>query len=100
MAFQQGKRHQLVKVHGSMSSNDGEATLQWALKGHGVVVRSEWDVGQYIDNGSLDRLLADWNLPPADIYAVYPERLNLSAKVRVFVEFLDGLTAPLRIPRP
>jgi LysR family transcriptional regulator, transcriptional activator for dmlA len=98
--FSKGKRHQLVKVHGSMSSNDGEATLQWALKGHGVVVRSEWDVGQYIDNGSLDRLLADWNLPPADIYAVYPERLNLSAKVRVFVEFLDGLTAPLRIPRP
>jgi LysR family transcriptional activator of dmlA len=98
--FSKGKRHQLVKVHGSMSSNDGEATLQWALQGHGVVVRSEWDVAHYLDGGALKRLLADWNLPPADIYAVYPERLNLSAKVRVFVEFLDGLTAPLRIPRP
>jgi DNA-binding transcriptional LysR family regulator len=97
--FSKGKRHQLVKVHGSMSSNDGEATLLWALKGHGVLVRSEWEVGQYIDSGSLARLLADWSLPPADVYAVYPERLNLSAKVRVFVEFLDGLMAPLRIPR-
>jgi len=63
-------------------------------------VRSEWEVGQYIDSASLARLLADWSLPPADIYAVYPERLNLSAKVRVFVEFLDGLMAALRIPRP
>lgn len=97
--FGKGKRHQLVKVHGSMSSNDGEATLQWALQGHGMLVRSEWDVAQYIDNGFLVRLLADWSLPPADVYAVYPERMNLSAKVRVFVEFLDGLMAPLRVPR-
>jgi LysR family transcriptional activator of dmlA len=97
--FSKGKRHQLVKVHGSMSSNDGEATLQWALQGQGVLVRSEWDVQQYINNGSLRRLLPDWSLPPADIYAVYPERLNLSAKVRVFIEFLEGLTAPLREER-
>jgi LysR family transcriptional regulator, transcriptional activator for dmlA len=82
-----------------MSSNDGEATLQWALQGHGMLVRSEWDVAQYIDNGFLVRLLADWSLPPADVYAVYPERMNLSAKLRVFVEFLDGLMAPLRVPR-
>jgi DNA-binding transcriptional LysR family regulator len=35
-------------------------------------------------------LLPDWSLPPADIYAVYPERLNLTAKVTAFVEFLEG----------
>jgi DNA-binding transcriptional LysR family regulator len=94
--FSKGKRHQLVKVHGSMSSNDGEATLQWALKGHGLLVRSEWDVKHYIDSGALKQLLADWRLPPADIYAVYPERLNLSAKVRVFVDYLEQVTAAMR----
>jgi LysR family transcriptional regulator, transcriptional activator for dmlA len=94
--FSKGKRHQLVKVHGSMSSNDGETTLQWALKGHGVLVRSEWDVRHHIDNGALTQLLADWRLPPADIYAVYPERLNLSAKVRVFVDYLEQVTAAMR----
>ncbi|WP_321954437.1 LysR family transcriptional regulator [Paraburkholderia bannensis] len=86
--FTKGKRHELVKVHGVMSSNDGEATLRWALDGHGIVVRSEWDVQPYVDARKLRRLLADWSLPAADIYAVYPERLNLSAKVRVFVEFV------------
>jgi LysR family transcriptional regulator, transcriptional activator for dmlA len=94
--FSKGKRHQLVKVHGSMSSNDGEATLQWALKGHGVLVRSEWDVRHHIDHGALTQLLTDWRLPPADIYAVYPERLNLSAKVRVFVDYLEQVTAAMR----
>src|SRR6478736_2210420 len=87
--FTKGKRHELVKVQGTMSSNDGEATLRWALDGHGVLVRSEWDVQSYLDAGTLKRMLADWSLPPSDIYAIYPERLNLSAKVRVFIDFLD-----------
>jgi DNA-binding transcriptional LysR family regulator len=54
-----------------------------------VLVRSEWDVQSYLDAGTLKRMLADWSLPPSDIYAIYPERLNLSAKVRVFIDFLD-----------
>ncbi|MBO9535641.1 LysR family transcriptional regulator [Herbaspirillum sp.] len=87
--FSKGKRHQTVKVHGAMSSNDGEATLQWALDGHGLLLRSQWDVQEHIGSGRLRRVLPDWELPPADIYAVYPERLNLSAKVRVFVDFLE-----------
>jgi len=88
--FNKGKRQQPVKVHGAMSSNDGEATLKWALDGHGVLMRSAWEVQSFIDAGRLVRLLPDWHLPPADVYAVYPERLNLSAKVRVFVDFLEG----------
>jgi len=34
------------------------------------------------------QVLADYETPPADIYAVYLERLNLSAKVSCFVEHL------------
>ena len=33
-------------------------------------------------------VLLDWSLPDADVFAVYPERLNLSAKVRAFIDFL------------
>ncbi|WP_250520259.1 MULTISPECIES: LysR substrate-binding domain-containing protein [unclassified Caballeronia] len=87
--FTKGKRHETVKVHGTMSSNDGEAALRWALDGHGVLTRSEWDAQSFIDSGALERVLTDWSMPPADIYAIYPERLNLSAKVRVFIEFLE-----------
>lgn len=87
--FSRGKRQQTVKVHGAMSSNDGEATLQWALDGHGLLLRSQWDAQHHLDAGRLRRVLPEWELPPADIYAVYPERLNLSAKVRVFVDFLE-----------
>jgi DNA-binding transcriptional LysR family regulator len=88
--FSKGKRHETVKVHGVLSSNDGEATLVWALDGQGILMRSEWDATTYLQSGRLKQLLLDWSLPPADIYAVYPERLNLTAKVTAFVEFLEG----------
>lgn len=77
-----------VKVRGTLSSNDGEVVANWALEGHGVLIRAEWDVNKYIQSGRLVRLLEDYELPAADIYVVYPERHYLSAKVRVFIDFL------------
>jgi LysR family transcriptional regulator, transcriptional activator for dmlA len=87
--FSKGKRHETVKVHGVLSSNDGESTLVWGLDGQGVLMRSEWDANPYLQSGRLKRLLSDWSLPSAEIYVVYPQRLNLSAKVTAFVEFLE-----------
>lgn len=86
--FSRGKVNETVKVHGKLSTNDGEVALKWALEGHGVLMRAEWDVAKYLRSGRLVQVLADYETPPADIYAVYLERLNLSAKVSYFVEYL------------
>jgi DNA-binding transcriptional LysR family regulator len=83
-----GKHNETVKVHGHLSTNDGEVALNWALEGHGVLMRAEWDVAKYLRSGRLVQVLADYETPPADVYAVYLERLNLSAKVAYFVEYL------------
>ncbi len=96
-----GERQETVKVHGRLSTNDGEVALNWALEGHGVLMRAEWDVAKFLRSGRLVRVLSDYDTPPADIYAVFPERLNLSAKVTRFIEHLrdylgghvDGLEA-------
>jgi DNA-binding transcriptional LysR family regulator len=42
-----------------------------------------------LDDGQLQSILADYALPPIGIYTVYPSRAHLSAKVRVFVDFLS-----------
>lgn len=77
-----------VKVKGTLSSNDGGVVLNWALEGHGVLMRAEWEVAKYLRSGRLVRVLSEYELPSADIYAVYPERHYLSTKVRVFIDFL------------
>jgi LysR family transcriptional regulator, transcriptional activator for dmlA len=83
-----GKRTESVKVRGPLSTNDGELAVHWALAGHGIVMRAEWDVARYLRSGRLRQVLEQWQTPPADIYAVYPQRHQTSARVRVFVDFL------------
>ncbi|WP_313460168.1 LysR family transcriptional regulator [Achromobacter sp.] len=88
--FTKGRRSETVKVRGNLSSNDGEVTLTWGLAGLGILQRAEWDLARYLRSGRLVRVLEDYALRQADIYAVFPERHHLSAKVRVFVDFLVG----------
>lgn len=88
--FTKGRRAHTVKVRGTLSSNDGAAVLVWALNGRGIMMRSEWDAAPFARRGQLEVLLDDYDLPPADIYAVYPQKQNLAAKVRVFVDFLTA----------
>lgn len=76
-----------VKVTGPLSTNHGEAAVQWALAGRGIVLRSIWDVQPLLDDGRLVRVLPDVT-QPANVWAVFPERLAQSAKVKACVEFL------------
>ncbi|WP_019140726.1 LysR family transcriptional regulator [Noviherbaspirillum massiliense] len=88
--FSRGRHTESVKVRGALSSNDGEVTLNWALDGHGITLRAEWDTAKYLRSGRLVLVLEDYAAPPADIYAVYPERQQMSPKVRAFTEFLSS----------
>lgn len=76
-----------IKVSGPLSANNGEIVRQWAIDGHGIILRSTWDVGRDIREGRLVHFLPEYS-QKADIWAVYPSRLAVSAKVRMCVEFL------------
>lgn len=90
-----GTREETVKVRGSMSTNDGECAVAWALAGFGILHRSEWDVAQHEAAGRLVRVLPDWSAP-ADIHAVFPTRQQLPARVRRFVDFMAQALDPPR----
>lgn len=83
-----GKRAEAIKVRGNLSTSDGEIAVDWALAGHGIVMRAEWDVARYLRSGRLRRVLENYPTPPADIHAVYPQRHQVSARVRAFVDFV------------
>ncbi|MGH6625976.1 MAG: LysR family transcriptional regulator [Burkholderiaceae bacterium] len=83
-----GKRTEVVKVRGNLSTSDGEIAVNWALDGHGIVMRAEWDIARYLRSGRLRQVLEHYQTPPADIHAVYPQRHQVSARVRAFVDFL------------
>jgi len=86
--LQKGKKFELVKVRGAVSSNDGDVVMNWALEGHGIVQRSEWDAAKYLASGRLKEVMPAYRLPDADLYVYYLSRRNLPAKIRAFVDFL------------
>lgn len=86
--FTQKSEAVTVRVSGTLASNNGEVVRNWALEEHGIILRSEWDVADHLQRGKLVEILPDWRGPDADIHAVFPQRLHLSAKVRVLIDFL------------
>lgn len=77
-----------VKIRGNLTTNDGEIAVNWALDGHGIVMRAEWDIARHLRSGRLAQVLPQYDTPDADIYAVYPHRHQLAGRVRAFVEYL------------
>lgn len=77
-----------IKTRGNLTTNDGEIAVNWALDGHGILMRAEWDIQRYLASGRLVQVLPQYFTPDADIYAVYPQRHQLAARVRAFVDFM------------
>jgi DNA-binding transcriptional LysR family regulator len=87
-SFTNGGRTQNIKVRGALGCNDGEVALNWALEGYGILLRAEWDIARYVRSGRLRLVLEDQTPTRADVYAVYPQQLHLSARVRSLIDFL------------
>ncbi|AMV47903.1 LysR family transcriptional regulator [Paraburkholderia caribensis] len=93
--YMQGDRTEALKVKGALSSNDGDIVLRWALDGHGILIRSEWDLAKYVQSGRLKLVLPETVLPSADLFVYYPSQRNQTARARAFIDFLiDHFQAP------
>ena len=77
----------------NLSVNDSVAYLRAGLAGLGIVQAPSYAADPHIANGALVRLMGDWTIAPLPINVVYPQNRHLSAKVRVFVEWVADLFA-------
>ena len=79
-----------VKVSGRMQANVADPIRVAANKGLGLVMLPNYIVGRDIEKGKLQVILEQYRITPLEIHAVYPHRKYLSAKVRDFLDFLQG----------
>lgn len=89
-----------IRVQGRLASNDAEAMTRMALDGHGVLLRSWWDVHEYLANGELVELLPQWRGIRADFHLLYHERARDSLRVNRFVAFMTSEMAGRVPPLP
>ena len=81
-------RERNVRIAGPIHANSGRFLEALAVEGAGIAFEPDFIVGPDLRAGRLVRLLRGFEPPLANIYVVYPSRRHLSAKVRVFTDFL------------
>ncbi len=79
-----------VTISGPIEVNSPHATLRAALSGLGVAVVPDFIGRKVIESGELLTLFNDYIPTDRGIYAVYPHRRYLPAKVRIFVDYLHN----------
>lgn len=78
-----------VIVDGNLRSTDVNTLRLAAMQGIGIARGVTFLVHADLEAGRLVRVLPDYDVVPLDLWAVYPSRQQLPAKVRVFIDFLE-----------
>lgn len=77
-----------ININTRVICNSAELEISMAIAGIGITRVPLLSCEQALKEGKLLKVLEDYEKPDFSIYAVYPHRQYLSAKVQVFVEFL------------
>lgn len=84
-----------LPMRGSMLTNNGETMRQLTLNGVGISRLGLFHVIHDLREGRLVELLSSYNAGDIeDIHAVYSSRRHMTARVRVFIDFLVAHIEP------
>jgi DNA-binding transcriptional LysR family regulator len=86
--FTKGGQQATVRVNAGFTSNNGLVLQQAALRGLGIVYSTTFLAWRDLLDGTLVRVLPDWELPLNDLTALYPATRQPSNKVRALIDFL------------
>ena len=84
----QGEREVLLDLNSRFTTNDTQALLNAVLDGNGIAMLPKYMLETELQQGKLQAVLTDWQLPTFSIYAMYPSRDKLPLAVRKLIDFL------------
>jgi DNA-binding transcriptional LysR family regulator len=75
-----------------IETNSSDAVRGMVIAGLGISLRSTWDIGDELRNGTLLRVLPEYRgASEVGLYAVYASRRFVPLKVRLFVDYLASI---------
>jgi DNA-binding transcriptional LysR family regulator len=84
-----------VRPHGNVRSDSGEFVREAVLAGLGIGLLSTWDIAPRLKSGDLVPVMPHYRgADSVAVYAVYPSREFMPAKVNVLIDYLADLYAP------
>ncbi|SIT37849.1 Transcriptional regulator, LysR family [Paraburkholderia piptadeniae] len=87
------RRGETVKVQGryALAVDDGNAYLAAGVSGLGIMWLPRYMSKAHLGRGELVALFEDWQLDPMPLYIAYPPNRHVSAKLRVFIDWVVEL---------
>lgn len=86
--LRRGQEQVSVRISSYFSANEATALLRAAQAGGGIALQPVYLAKPHLEDGSLQVVLPEWQLPDMSIYALYPSRKHLSPAVRALLDFL------------
>ena len=77
-----------LELNNTFSCNETTALLRTVLDDGGVAMLPLYLINDELNNGALQAILRDWQLPEYKIYALYLSRHKLPRATRAFLDFL------------
>ncbi|BFO09088.1 hypothetical protein GGER_15980 [Serratia rubidaea] len=80
-----------INAQWQFAVNDSMAARTAALNGLGVVTTYRFLVEEYLSNGQMVELFADWSIQRIPVHIAWPENRQLPSKVRIFIDWARSL---------
>lgn len=84
-----------IAMQSHVTVNQADIYIACAVAGLGLIQVPAYDVRHHLLAGELQEVLPQWRADPMPVTALYPHRRYLSPKVRIFIEWMNGLMAAL-----
>jgi len=86
-------------VTGRYESDDGDVLTDWALGGHGIVLKPVFEVAEHLKSGALVPVAEKTPPEPVQMACLFTHRRRQDPKTRIFMEFvIDRIGAAFRQP--
>ncbi|MGQ2980501.1 MAG: LysR substrate-binding domain-containing protein [Polaromonas sp.] len=92
-AMHSGDENIQVQGRHALAVDDGNAYLAAGLAGLGILWLPDYMAKPHRASGELVPLFEDWKLDAMPLYIAFPPNRHVSAKLRVFIEWVAGLMA-------
>lgn len=79
-----------VAVTGPFESDHGDVLTNWALDGHGIILKPVFEISEHLASGRLVPVLESEPPVPIQMACLYVHRRRQDPKVRLLMEFMVG----------
>ena len=80
-----------VTLRGQLHVSAAEGVRAAVFANAGIAITSEWMFAPEIVDGTVKAVLQDWELPPMELWAVFPAGRTPTTKARTFADFVEGV---------